>query len=135
MAETYSIQCATINKESTVNTLMEEWPFLFEADHLFAHTCTLLGFPVQKKLAEDLSKKGKTPKDFLNSKWMKIELCDDPVQLISGIDKFFKENPEHLHCQNEVSLDSLLSFCLTYTFLYVFYIIVFKPQIITRSDF
>ncbi|XP_039511056.1 uncharacterized protein LOC120465397 isoform X2 [Pimephales promelas] len=101
MGETYCIQRATINKGSTVKTLMEEWPFLFEAVHLFDHTCTLVGFPVQTKLPEELAKKGNTIKDFLNSKGMKIELSDDPVQLISGIANFFKETPDHLYCQNE----------------------------------
>lgn len=47
MAETYCIQRATINKGSPVKTVLEEWPFLFEAVHLFDHTCTLLGFLVQ----------------------------------------------------------------------------------------
>ncbi|XP_057182365.1 uncharacterized protein LOC130549154 [Triplophysa rosa] len=91
MAETYSIQRATINKGSTVNTVMEEWPFLFEAVYLFDHTCTLLGFPVQQKLAEELSKKGKTIIDFLDSKGMKMQLVENPVQLISAIAKFFKK--------------------------------------------
>ncbi|KAI7798563.1 uncharacterized protein LOC130567110 [Triplophysa rosa] len=103
MAETYSIQRATINKGSTVNTVMEEWPFLFEAVYLFDHTCTLLGFPVQQKLAEELSKKGKTIIDFLDSKGMKMQLVENPVQLISAIAKFFKENPDCLFSQHEDS--------------------------------
>jgi len=112
MGETYCIQRATINKGSTVKTLMEEWPFLFEAVHLFDHTCTLVGFPVQTKLPEELAKKGNTIKDFLNSKGMKIELSDDPVQLISGIANFFKETPDHLYCQNEVGFHLFIYDCV-----------------------
>lgn len=81
--------------------VQEEWPFLFEAVHLFDHTCTLLGFPVQTKLAEELSRKGKSINDFLDSKGMKMQ-GEDPVQLISGIAKYFKENPDHLFHKNEV---------------------------------
>lgn len=105
MAETYCIQRATINKGTTVNTVLEEWPFLFEAVHLFDHTCTLLGFPVQQKLAEELSKKGKTIIDFLDSKGVKMQPVEDPVELISSIAKFFKENPDCLFSQQEVGLD------------------------------
>lgn len=109
MSETYCIQRATINKGSTVNTVLEEWPFLFEAVHLFDHTCTLLGFPVHTKMAEELSRKGKSIKDFLDTKGMTLQLGEDPVQLISGISKFFKENPDHLFYQNEVSKNGLFS--------------------------
>ncbi|XP_065145066.1 uncharacterized protein [Paramisgurnus dabryanus] len=101
MAETYCIQRVTINKGSTVNTVLEEWPYLFEADYLFDHTCTLLGFSVQNKLAEELSRKGKTIIDFLYSKGMKMQLVEEPIQLITAIAKFFKENPDHLFYQNE----------------------------------
>ncbi|XP_055067851.2 uncharacterized protein [Misgurnus anguillicaudatus] len=101
MAETYCIQRATINKGSTVNTVLEEWPYLFEADHLFDHTCTLLGFSVQNRLAEELSRKGKTIIDFLYSKGMKMQLVEEPIQLITAIAIFFKENPDYLFYQNE----------------------------------
>lgn len=110
MAETYSIQRAAINQGSTVDTILKEWPFLFEAVHFFDHTCTLLGFPVQTKLAEELSRKGKNIKDFLESKGDQVG--EDPLQLISGIAKFFKENPDYLFYQNEVGLDFLLT-CFT----------------------
>lgn len=61
MGETYCIQRATINKGSTVRTVMEEWLFLFEAVHLFDHTCTVVGFLVQTKLPEELTKKKEIP--------------------------------------------------------------------------
>lgn len=73
MTETYCIQRATINKGCTVNTVLEEWPFLFEAVHLFDHTSTLLGLSVLTKLAEELSRKGKSIQDFLDSKGFKIQ--------------------------------------------------------------
>lgn len=101
MTETYSIQRAMINNGSTVKTVLEEWPFLFEAVHLFDHTSTLLGLPVQTKMAEEMSKKGKSIKDFLDSNGMKMS-GEDPVQLISGIAKFFKEKPDLLFYQSEV---------------------------------
>lgn len=103
MAETYSIQRAAINQGSSVNKLHEEWPFLFEAVHLFDHTCTLLGFPVQTKLAEQLSKKEKTIKDFLDYKGFGIE-GTAPFQLICGIAQFFKESPDQLFRQNEACI-------------------------------
>lgn len=93
-----------INKGSTVKTVLEEWPFLFEAVHLFDHTCTLLGLPVQTKLAEELSRKGKSIKDFLDSNGMKMPPGEDPVQLISGMAQFFKEKPDLLFYQSEVGL-------------------------------
>lgn len=104
MTETYSIQRATINKGSTVKTVLEQWPFLFEAVHLFDHTCTLLGLPVQTKLAEEMSRNRKSIKDFLGSNGMKMPPGEDPVQLISGIAKFFKEKPDLLFYQSEVGL-------------------------------
>lgn len=61
MSETYCIQRATINKGNIVKTVKEEWPFLFEAVHLFDHTCSLLGFPMQMKLPEELTKKKEIP--------------------------------------------------------------------------
>lgn len=91
MTETYSIQPATINKGST-------------AVHLFDHTCTLLGLPVQTKLAEEMSRKGKSIKHFLDSNGMKMSPGEDPVQLISGIVEFFKEKPDLLFYQSEVGL-------------------------------
>lgn len=42
-----------------------------------------------------------TIKDFLDSKGMKMELGEDQVQLISAIEKFFKENPDHLFHKKE----------------------------------
>lgn len=101
-----------INKGSTVKTVLEEWPFLFEAVHLFDHTCTLLGLPVQTKLAEELSRKGKSIKDFLDSNGMKMPPGEDPVQLISGMAQFFKEKPDLLFYQSDVGLYFLLCcFC------------------------
>ncbi|XP_031167416.1 uncharacterized protein LOC116058713 [Sander lucioperca] len=90
-------------------TVLEEWPFLFEAVHLFDHTCTLLGLPVQTKLAEEMSRKGKSIKDFLDSNGMKMPPGEDPVQLISGIAKFFKEKPDLLFYQSEESTAAGLS--------------------------
>lgn len=110
MTETYCIQRTTINKGSPVNTVQEEWPFLFEAVHLFDHTSTLLGFPVQTKMAEELSKKGKSIKDFLDSKGMKMQQGEDPVQLVSSVAKYFKENPGHLFYQDEVGRKDYLCF-------------------------
>lgn len=101
MADTYSIQHETINKENSVKTIIEEWPFLFEAVYLFKHTSTILGFPVQTNLVEEFSRKERSVQNFLDSKGMKIG--DDPVQMISGIARHFKENPDHLFYQNEVN--------------------------------
>ncbi|XP_027897043.1 uncharacterized protein LOC114159128 [Xiphophorus couchianus] len=101
MAETYSIQRAAINRGNSISKLLEDWPFLFETIHLFDHTTTLLGFPVQTRLAEELSKKEKTIKDFLGSRGVDIP-GSDAVQVISGIAKFFKEKPAQLFCQNEL---------------------------------
>ncbi|XP_027869633.1 uncharacterized protein LOC114142520 isoform X2 [Xiphophorus couchianus] len=81
MAETYSIQRAAINRGNSISKLLEDWPFLFEAIHLFDHTTTLLGFPVQTRLAEELSKKEKTIKDFLGSRGVDIP-GSDAVQLL-----------------------------------------------------
>lgn len=103
MAETYSIQRAAINQGSSVTKLHEEWPFLLEAVHLFDHTCTLLGFPVQNKMAEQLSKKEKTIRDFLDYKGFGIK-GTGPFQLIGGIAQFFKERPDQLFRQNEVCI-------------------------------
>lgn len=102
MAETYCIQRATINKGTAVNKIVDEWPFLFEAVHLFEHTQTLLGFAVQTRLSEELTPKEKPIKDFLNLKG--IEILEGPLSLIAGIAKYFKENPHHLMYQNEVGL-------------------------------
>lgn len=102
MAETYCIQRATINKGTAVNKIVDEWPFLFEAVHLFEHTQTLLGFAVQTRLSEELTIKEKPIKDFLNLKG--IEILEGPLSLIAGIAKYFKENPHHLMYQNEVGL-------------------------------
>lgn len=44
---------------------MEEWPYRFVVAHLFDHTNTLLGIALQTKLAEEISRKGKSIKDFL----------------------------------------------------------------------
>ena len=46
----------------------EEWPFLFEATHLFDHASQLLGFPVLNKLAEELSSKEAGINNYLDSK-------------------------------------------------------------------
>ena len=73
MTETYCIQRTTINEGASVNALQEEWPFLLEAVHLLDHMSTLVGFPVQTKLAEELSRKGKSIKDFLDSKGMQMQ--------------------------------------------------------------
>ncbi|XP_023199661.1 uncharacterized protein LOC111610315 isoform X2 [Xiphophorus maculatus] len=81
MAETYSVQRAAINRGNSISKLLEDWPFLFEAIHLFDHTTTLLGFPVQTRLAEELSKKEKTIKDFLGSRGVDIP-GSDAVQLL-----------------------------------------------------
>lgn len=98
VADTFSIQHDTLNKGSSVNTIKEEWPFLFEAVHLFDHTSTLLGFLVQTKLAEEVSRKGTSIQNFLYSKGMKIG--DSPAQLNSGIARY-KVNPDQFFYQNE----------------------------------
>lgn len=102
MKETYAIQRSTINQGSCVNVLLEEWPYLFEVVHLFDHTSTLLAFPVQKKLVEEISKKGKTIKDFFKMKGVATESMEQPLQLISCVAKHFKECPEILIIQNKV---------------------------------
>lgn len=102
MTDTYAIQRAAINKGSSVKTLMEEWPFLFEAACLFDHTRTLLGLEVQTKMAEEVSRKGKAITDFLLSKGIQMAPSNDVLQLISGIAKFFKEKPELLFQPSEV---------------------------------
>ncbi|KAF3850667.1 hypothetical protein F7725_012439 [Dissostichus mawsoni] len=83
MAETYPIQRETINDGTNVKVLKEEWPFLFEAAHLFDHASRLLGFSVQNKLAQELSKKEPGINNFLDTKGMKMG--EGPVQLICGI--------------------------------------------------
>ncbi|KAJ4942908.1 hypothetical protein JOQ06_005420 [Pogonophryne albipinna] len=100
MAETYPIQRETINDGTNVKVLKEEWPFLFEAAHLFDHASRLLGFSVQNKLAQELSKKELGINNFLDTKGMKMG--EGPVQLICGIVRYFKENPDHLFCKNEL---------------------------------
>ncbi|KAK1893497.1 Tubulin polyglutamylase ttll-5 [Dissostichus eleginoides] len=80
MAETYPIQRETINDGTNVKVLKEEWPFLFEAAHLFDHASRLLGFSVQNKLAQELSKKEPGINNFLDTKGMKMG--EGPVQLI-----------------------------------------------------
>ncbi|KAI9540876.1 hypothetical protein NQZ68_036212 [Dissostichus eleginoides] len=107
MAETYPIQRETINDGTNVKVLKEEWPFLFEAAHLFDHASRLLGFSVQNKLAQELSKKEPGINNFLDTKGMKMG--EGPVQLICGIVRYFKENPDHLFCKNEDSADAELS--------------------------
>ncbi|KAF3841801.1 hypothetical protein F7725_023752 [Dissostichus mawsoni] len=84
MAETYPIQRETINDEPI-----------------------LLGFSVQNKLAQELSKKEPGINNFLDTKGMKMG--EGPVQLICGIVRYFKENPDHLFCKNEDSADAELS--------------------------
>lgn len=90
-----------------------------------------LAFRCKKKLAEELTKKGKTIKDLLNSKEMKIELCDDPVQLISGIAKFLKENSDHLYCQSEVGLHFL---CFILYLIFCACLYEFKSQKMTSDS-
>ncbi|KAI9522499.1 hypothetical protein NQZ68_035343 [Dissostichus eleginoides] len=107
MAETYPIQRETINDGTNLKVLKEEWPFLFEAAHLFDHASRLLGFSVQNKLAQELSKKEPGINNFLDTKGMKMG--EGPVQLICGIVRYFKENPDHLFCKNEDSADAELS--------------------------
>ncbi|KAI4829442.1 hypothetical protein KUCAC02_023483 [Chaenocephalus aceratus] len=107
MAETYPIQRETINDGTNVKVLKEEWPFLFEAAHLFDHASRLLGFSVQNKLAQELSKKEPGINNFLDTKGMKMG--EGSVQLICGIVRYFKENPDHLFCKNEDSADAELS--------------------------
>ncbi|XP_060786670.1 uncharacterized protein LOC132892416 [Neoarius graeffei] len=108
MTDTYSIQRTAINNGSTVKTLMEEWPFLFEAACMFDHTHTLLGLEVQTKLAEEVSRKGKGIKDFLQSRGIKMAPSNNLVQLISGIAKFFREKPEQLFHPSEESAAAAL---------------------------
>lgn len=66
--ENICIQLITINMESSVNTAMEEWPYLFETANLLDHTNTLLGISLQTKLAEEISRKAKSIKDSLKQK-------------------------------------------------------------------
>ncbi|KAJ4934255.1 hypothetical protein JOQ06_007055 [Pogonophryne albipinna] len=77
------------------------------AAHLFDHASRLLGFSVQNKLAQELSKKEPGINNFLDTKGMKMG--EGPVQLICGIVRYFKENPDHLFCKNEDSADAELS--------------------------
>ncbi|KAK1880821.1 Cyanogenic beta-glucosidase [Dissostichus eleginoides] len=105
--KTHDPQRETINDGTNVKVLKEEWPFLFEAAHLFDHASTLLGFSVQNKLAQALSKKEPGINNFLDTKGMKMG--EGPEQLICGIVRYFKENPDHLFCKNEDSADAELS--------------------------
>ncbi len=68
MTDTYPIQREDLNDGTSVTVIKVEWPFLFEAAHLFDHASRLLGFPVQNKLAEELSRKEPGINNFLNSK-------------------------------------------------------------------
>jgi hypothetical protein len=61
--------------ESSVNTAMEEWPYLFEAANLLDHTNTLLGISLQTKLAEEISRKANGIKDFLETNVLGPELA------------------------------------------------------------
>ncbi|XP_071062964.1 uncharacterized protein [Pseudochaenichthys georgianus] len=67
----------------------------------------LLGFSVQNKLAQELSKKEPGINNVLDTKGMKMG--EGPVQVICGIVRYFKENPDHLFCKNEDSADAELS--------------------------
>ncbi|XP_051799866.1 uncharacterized protein LOC110946856 isoform X2 [Acanthochromis polyacanthus] len=103
MSETYPLQRETINNETDVRVMKDEWPFLFDVPYLFDHASKLLGFSVQDKLAQELSKKEKGITDFLDSKGMKTG--EGPIQLVCGIAKYFKEDPEQLFTKKEISTD------------------------------
>ena len=51
-----------------ITLLQLEWPFLFEATHLFNHASRLLGFEVLQKLAAELSQREIPINNFLLSK-------------------------------------------------------------------
>ncbi|XP_017550209.2 uncharacterized protein LOC108425773 isoform X1 [Pygocentrus nattereri] len=107
MAETYCSQRLSINIDNkTVSELKNEWPYLFEATHFFDHTERLLGIPVQRKLAEELSKKGRTIVNFLmQTKVTQFavmeELLKDPLKLLSSIGRYLGDNTEVLLIQKE----------------------------------
>ncbi|XP_076746561.1 uncharacterized protein LOC143421246 isoform X2 [Maylandia zebra] len=104
MTETYPIQREILNDDdTTIAVVKDEWPFLFEVPHLFDHASKLLGFSVQNKLAQELSKKEKGINDFLDSKGMKMG--EGPIQLICGISKYFKEDSYKLFHKKEISAD------------------------------
>ncbi|XP_026028196.1 uncharacterized protein LOC113025040 isoform X2 [Astatotilapia calliptera] len=102
--QTQDLQREILNDDdTTIVVVKDEWPFLFEVPHLFDHASKLLGFSVQNKLAQELSKKEKGINDFLDSKGMKMG--EGPIQLICGISKYFKEDSYKLFHKKEISAD------------------------------
>uniref|UniRef100_A0A3P8PSA4 Uncharacterized protein n=1 Tax=Astatotilapia calliptera TaxID=8154 RepID=A0A3P8PSA4_ASTCA len=102
--QTQDLQREILNDDdTTIAVVKDEWPFLFEVPHLFDHASKLLGFSVQNKLAQELSKKEKGINDFLDSKGMKMG--EGPIQLICGISKYFKEDSYKLFHKKEISAD------------------------------
>ncbi|KAL7870389.1 hypothetical protein SRHO_G00078860, partial [Serrasalmus rhombeus] len=104
MKETYYRQRLDINNENTnVNTLMEKWPYLFEASGLFDHCETLIGFAVQVKLAEELSKKGQVVKDFIRTREASAgeKMNQGPLEMLRCLTSYFKEKTEVLLVANK----------------------------------
>lgn len=102
MSETYNTQRITLNNEDNVIKVMEEWPYLFEATHLFDHTEKLIGFPVQTKLLNQIEEKGKTITKFLVSKGI-TGVTTDPLKLLQGLMEYLAEEPKVLLLNKEVS--------------------------------
>ncbi|XP_072522286.1 uncharacterized protein [Salminus brasiliensis] len=110
MAETYYSQRISINlNNKTVRELKDEWPYLFEATHFFEHTERLLGIPVQKRLGEEWSKKGKTVMNFFARTKVTPSNFQDPLELLSGIGKYLGDNTEVLLIKIEGINTSTLS--------------------------
>uniref|UniRef100_W5KJ82 Zinc finger protein with KRAB and SCAN domains 4-like n=1 Tax=Astyanax mexicanus TaxID=7994 RepID=W5KJ82_ASTMX len=97
MAETYYSQRISINHNNkTISELKEKWPYLFEATYLFEHSERLLGIPVQKRLAEELAKKGKTIMNFLAQAKVTPGNFQGPLELLFSIGNYLGDKTELL---------------------------------------
>lgn len=128
LKQTYNLQRRDINAGNDINTLIEDWPFLFTVDGLLGHFNELVGIDVRKKIdsalfvkgnsivafmsriAERLPKKEKlrdTLFELLSSGAMPNDLVSDISGLLILIMEYFEEEKASLFVTVEVGIKYL----------------------------
>ncbi|KAM9434070.1 uncharacterized protein Hap1MRO34_002798 [Clarias gariepinus] len=94
---TYYSQRKAINSGANMQTLKEEWPFLFQAIGMTVHFEELTGVPLKETFLTSLEKKGKRLLDFL-----KTTCADKSKRVLEAVIKLRMQRGQLTGCSEDV---------------------------------
>lgn len=102
---TYYSQRKAINSGADMQTLKEEWPFLFQAIGMTVHFEELTGVPLKETFLTSLEKKGKWLLDFL-----KATCADKSKRVLEAVIKLRMQRGQLKGCSEDLKDIMLLLF-------------------------